>query len=171
MALPRKFKYFNGFVNGDNYMGLIPEVELPKLSKKVEDYQAGGMPGAIAVDLGFDSGALDMGITLGGVEARLLKTWGNATADGTQFRFAGSIQDEATGEAVACEIQTRGRFTELDPGSAKAGDDTSQKYTLKNTYLKLTIAGEEIIEVDLLNMIYVVGGVDVLEKHRANCGL
>ncbi|OZO65940.1 phage major tail tube protein, partial [Escherichia coli] len=39
------------------------------------------------------------------------------------------------------------------------------------TYYKLTINGEEIIEVDVLNMIYKVGGVDMMEKHRANIGL
>ena len=79
--------------------------------------------------------------------------------------------DTHPGDAVPCEIQTRGRFTELDPGSAKVGDDTSHKYTLKNTYYKLTINSEEIIEIDVLNMIYKVAGVDVLEKHRANIGL
>ncbi|MGZ0606261.1 phage major tail tube protein [Citrobacter freundii] len=35
----------------------------------------------------------------------------------------------------------------------------------------MTINSEEIIEIDVLNMIYKVAGVDVLEKHRANIGL
>ena len=171
MALPKKLKYFNMFFDGDNYFGMVPEITPAKLTRKTEDYQAGGMPGSVAVDLGFDAGALDMDITLGGMDAGLLKKWGIATADGMQTRYAGSYQDDSTGEAVPVEIQTRRRFTEMDPGTSKTGDDTSHKYTLKNTYYKLTINGEEIIEVDVLNMIYKVGGVDMMEKHRANIGL
>lgn len=73
MALPKKLKYFNMFFDGDNYFGMVPEITPAKLTKKTEDYQAGGMPGSVAVDLGFDAGALDMDITLGGLDAGLLK--------------------------------------------------------------------------------------------------
>lgn len=171
MALPKKLKYFNMFFDGDNYFGMVPEITPAKLTKKLEEYQAGGMPVAVAVDMGFDAGALDMDITLCGLDAGLIKKWGVTTADGMQVRFAGSYQDDASGEAVACEIQTRGRFSEIDPGSAKVGDDTSHKYSLKNSYYKLTINGEEIVEIDALNMIYNVAGVDILKQHRANIGL
>lgn len=73
MALPKKLKYFNMFFDGDNYFGMVPEITPAKLTRKTEDYQAGGMPGSVAVDLGFDAGALDMDITLGGMDAGLLK--------------------------------------------------------------------------------------------------
>ena len=52
MALPKKLKYFNMFFDGDNYFGMVPEITPAKLTKKTEDYQAGGMPGSVAVDLG-----------------------------------------------------------------------------------------------------------------------
>lgn len=109
------------FFDGDNYFGMVPEITPAKLTRKTEDYQAGGMPGSVAVDLGFDAGALDMDITLGGMDAGLLKKWGIATADGMQTRYAGSYQDDSTGEAVPVEIQTRGRFTEMDPARPKPG--------------------------------------------------
>jgi P2 family phage contractile tail tube protein len=170
MALPKKLKYFNMFFDGDNYFGMVPEITPPN-SPKNRRLPGGRYAGFGCGGSGLDAGALDMDITLGGMDAGLMKKWGVTTADGMQVRFAGSYQDDATGDAVPCEIQTRGRFTELDPGSAKVGDDTSHKYTLKNTYYKLTINSEEIIEIDVLNMIYKVAGVDVLEKHRANIGL
>ena len=52
MALPKKLKYFNMFFDGDNYFGMVPEITPAKLTRKTEDYQAGGMPGSVAVDLG-----------------------------------------------------------------------------------------------------------------------
>ena len=169
MGMPKKLFMFDLFIDGQTYLGQVEEVTPPKLSLKTEDYQGAGMVGSVAVMMGFDSGALDMDASMGGLMSELLESWG-ATIDGKQFRFAGSYYDDSTGESVPCEIQTRGRFTELDFGSAKAGDNTQHKYTIKNTYCKITIDNKETFEVDLLNMVWKVNGKDMLEKHRANIG-
>ena len=39
------------------------------------------------------------------------------------------------------------------------------------SYYKLTVDGEEIIEIDLLNFVEKVNGVDMLEKHRTAMGI
>ncbi|MDG0805305.1 MULTISPECIES: phage major tail tube protein [Pectobacterium] len=52
------------------------------LSRIEQSNQAGSMPDFVAIDFGFDTGALDMEITLGGLDAGLLKKWGASTADG-----------------------------------------------------------------------------------------
>ncbi|POX19225.1 phage major tail tube protein [Serratia marcescens] len=169
MGMPKKLFMFDVFINGQTYLGQVEEVTVPKLTLKTEDYQGAGMPGSVAVLMGLDGGALDMEVTMGGLESDLLKTFGG-TLDSLQLRFAGSYYDDATGQAVACEIQTRGRFTELDWGSAKAGDNTQHKYTLKNAYCKVNINNAEIFEVDLLNLIWKVDGKDLLEQHRKNIG-
>ena len=59
MAVPHKLRLFSCFINGDNYLGKVTSFTRPKLSRKVEDYQGGGMLGAVGVDLGLDAGALD----------------------------------------------------------------------------------------------------------------
>ncbi|NKG32836.1 phage major tail tube protein [Erwinia rhapontici] len=170
MGLPSKLFSWNTFVNGDSFLGIAEEITTPKLSRKTEDYQGAGMPMGVSIHLGFEAGAADMEITLGGLDARLLKTYG-ATIDGVQLRFAGSYLDDTTGLSIPCEIQTRGRVQEMDWGSAKQGDNTSHKYTLKNTYVKITINNEEAFELDALNMVWKVDGVDKLEEHRKNIGL
>ncbi len=38
MALPRKLKYLNLFNDGNNYIGVVEEMTLPKLSRKLEAY-------------------------------------------------------------------------------------------------------------------------------------
>ncbi|MGJ0639506.1 phage major tail tube protein, partial [Xenorhabdus bovienii] len=40
-----------------------------------------------------------------------------------------------------------------------------------NTYYKLTWDGEVMIEIDTVNMVEIVGGVDRLEAHRRAIGL
>lgn len=52
MGMPRKLKGFNLFQDGKNFRGQVKEVQLPKLTRKMEDYQGGGMGGPIQIDYG-----------------------------------------------------------------------------------------------------------------------
>ncbi|AZP49575.1 phage major tail tube protein [Rahnella aquatilis] len=171
MALPGKLKQFNIFVDGVSMIGVAEELTLPKFTRKTQTYRGGGMLASVDVDLGFDDGALDMDITVGGISVELLGKMGMDTADGMQLRFAGAYQDDSTAGIVTCEIQVRGRFTETDWGTAKVGDDTSHKYTLKNTYCKITVNDAVVLEVDALNFIHVVNGVDKAAAMRKALGL
>ena len=88
MAVPHKLRLFTCFVNGSNCIGKVSSVTLPKLTRKTEDFQGGGMIGSAAVDLGLDSGALDTTMVVGGlVQSLLLNYCGDI--DETRFRFAG----------------------------------------------------------------------------------
>ncbi len=171
MALPAKLKNFNIYVDGGSMVGVAQEMTLPKLTQKLIAYRGGGMMASVNVELGFDDGALDMDMSVGGLVVNLLKKMGTMTADGMQLRFVGAYQDDSTAVYKTCTIQTRGRFTEVDWGTAKVGEDTTHKYTLKNTYVKITVDGEVVLEVDALNMIWVVGGEDKMAALRKAMGM
>lgn len=172
MALPRKLKYLNLFNDGLSYMGLVSSVTLPKLARKLEKYRGGGMNGAAPVDFGLDDEALNVEWAIGGLPDDAL--WGQyaaASASTVPLRFCGSYQRDDTGDVVAVEIVLRGRHKEMDFGEQKQGEDTETKITTQCTYYKLTIDGKERIEIDTINMIERVNGVDMLERHRRNIGL
>lgn len=171
MALPHKLKNMNLFFNGDNWQGKAEEITLPKLTRKLEAYRAGGMNGAAHVDLGLEDDALGMEMTLGGMEAQLYKQWGIAEIDGVPLRFAGAYQRDDTGEVTACEVVVRGRLSEIDLGSAKQGDNTQVKFSFKPTYYRLVWNGADLIEIDVVNMVEKVDGVDRLAEQRAAIGL
>lgn len=151
MAIPKKIRLFTLFVNGVNYIGKIPSVTLPKLTRKTEDFQGAGMLGAVAVDLGVDSGALDASMVVGGVVEELIQKYGG-DIDELRLRFAGEIYSGGTSSLM--EVEMRGRITEIDPGDAKQGDDTNHTYAIKNTYYKLSVDDKPLLEIDLLNFIY-----------------
>ncbi|MBJ4597441.1 phage major tail tube protein, partial [Salmonella enterica subsp. enterica serovar Mbandaka] len=50
-------------------------------------------------------------------------------------------------------------------------ESSSTKVSSTNSYAKLTINGEVLYEVDLVNMVEIVGGVDLMEEHRNALGL
>lgn len=99
MAIPHKLRLFSCFVNGDNYLGKVTSFTRPKLSRKVEDYQGGGMLGAVGVDLGLEAGALDSTIVFGGVIKALFLEYG-AEIDGTRLRFAGEYFTDGESQLV-----------------------------------------------------------------------
>ena len=171
MALPRKLKHGNIFMDGENWIGVAEDFTPAKLSQKFEAYRGGGMMGAANIHMGLEDGALDTSFTFGGAEAALVKRMGLAKIDGVALRFAGSFQRDDTGEIVSVEIVQRGRFKELDRGTFKSGDNTQSKVSMVNTYYKETMNGVELCEIDLLNMIWIVDGVDLMAEHRKAIGL
>ncbi|WP_421594984.1 phage major tail tube protein [Rahnella sp. PD4] len=169
MALPKKLKYLNLFNDGNSYLGTVSALTLPKLTRKLENYRGGGMNGSAPVDFGLDDDALTFEWTVGGLDEQVLQQWGAVAA--VPLRFAGSFQRDDTGDISAVEVSLRGRHKEMDFGEYKQGEDTETKITTQCTYFKLTIDGKDVIEVDTVNMVEIVNGVDRLEQHRQNIGL
>lgn len=171
MALPRKLKHMNLFADGDNWQGLLEEFTPAKLTKKFENYRGGGMAGSVGVDMGYEDDALNTEFTLGGFEVNALKKHSAATHNAVLLRFAGSFQRDDTGEISAVEIVTRGRIKEFDNGNYKVSDNSAMKLSMVNSYYKVTVDGEDIIEIDTVNMVEIVDGEDMMAEHRAAIGL
>ena len=172
MAMPRKLKLMNVFLNGYSYQGVAKSVTLPKRTRKLENYRGAGMNGSAPVDLGLDDDALSMEWSLGGFpDSVIWELYAATGVDAVPIRFAGSYQRDDTGETVAVEVVMRGRQKEIDTGEGKQGEDTESKISVVCTYFRLTMDGKELVEIDTINMIEKVNGVDRLEQHRRNIGL
>ena len=169
MALPRILKHFNVFADGVTHAGEVEEIDLPKLTRKVEEYRAGGMNGPVEIDLGNDK--LELETTYGGLMREILQQYGTTTIDGAMLRFAGAYQREDSGEVDAVEIVVRGRHTEITFGKGKTGAKDPFKVKSSLTYYKLTVNGEEWIEIDHVNFIERVFGKDRLAEQRKAIGL
>jgi P2 family phage contractile tail tube protein len=132
MAFPSKLKNFNLFNDGNNYQGQVAEIDLPKLTRKTEDWRGAGMGGAVKVDMGQE--AMQMEWTCGGMMRGVLAQWGVTKHNAVLLRFAGAYQAEDSDTPDAVEVVVRGRHSEIDMGKAKAGDETSMKITTQLTY-------------------------------------
>ncbi|MCL1962450.1 MAG: phage major tail tube protein [Desulfovibrionaceae bacterium] len=169
MGLPRKLKNFATFVDGVNYMGETPEVTLPTLSRKMEEYRSGGMNGTVSLDLGQEK--MEAEIKAAGWQTELLASFGAGTHDAVLLRFAGAIQSDDSEAVQAVEVVMRGRLQEAKPDNIKAGDMTNISYKYPLSYYKLTVNGEVRIEIDLVNLVEVVNGDDRLAAVRTALGI
>ncbi|MDY1008771.1 phage major tail tube protein [Sphingomonas sp. CFBP9019] len=169
MAFPSKLKQTMMFNDGEAFIGETVSITPPKLVRKFEDYRAGGMSRAVKVDMGGE--ALEMEATYGGPMRQILRQHGMLNISGVQQRFVGSFQNDDTGAVDAVEIVTRGRHEEIDMGEWKPGEDTEFKVKSQLSYFKLTWNDVVEVEIDVLGMIEVVGGVDQMAAHRGALGL
>ncbi|MBX9612435.1 MAG: phage major tail tube protein [Burkholderiales bacterium] len=169
MSLPRKLKNFALFVNGESYVGQVPEVTLPKLTRKTEDYRAGGMNGPISADLGMDK--MEMKWTASGYIRSLLSQWATQTVGGVLLRFAGALQADDNAEITSMEVIVRGKHTELDFGKAEAGGKTEIQVSTAISYYKISLNGLPVIEIDFVNMIEIIDGTDLMVDVRTAIGL
>lgn len=169
MGLPRKLKDLMLFNAGVAYVGEVGSVTLPKLSRKLEAWRGGGMDGEVKVDLGQE--AMEMEFTCGGLMLDVLRQFGVMTAAGVMLRFAGAYQRDDTGAVDKVEVIVRGRHEEIDMGEAKGGEDTEFKVKSSLAYYKLVVNGRTEIEIDPINMVLIVGGVDRLAERRAALGI
>lgn len=169
MGLPRKLVNFATFQDGTNYMGETPEVTLPTLTRKMEEYRAGGMDGPIDLDFGQEK--MEAEIKAAGWPKGLMSKWGASTHDAVLLRFAGAIRSDDSEAVIAAEVVMRGRLSERDPGSNKAGELAEQTYKYALSYYKEVVDGEVVVEIDLVNMVCIVDGEDRNSALRAALGI
>jgi P2 family phage contractile tail tube protein len=168
MALPSKLKNMNVFNNGASYLGEVTSVTLPKLTRKMEDYRAGGMLAPVAIDHGLEK--LEIEVKCGGIMRDAIGQFGATQVDAVLLRFAGAYQRDSTGEVDAVEVTMRGRWSEVDMGDAKPGEDTEHTLKCALSYYQLSINGAEVVLVDIINMIERYNGVDVAAAQRNALG-
>ncbi|WP_405647447.1 phage major tail tube protein [Pseudomonas sp. Ld6] len=171
MAMPRKLKNLNLFNDGNSYLGLVKSLTLPSLGRKMEGYRGGGMNGPVKADLGMSDDGIQFEWKTGGLDLISLRQFGAVNASSVALRFSGPYQQDDTGETSNVEVVVRGRHETIEMGDAQPGEDTEHSMTTTCSYYKLTVDGEEIIEIDLLNFVEKVNGVDMLEKHRTGMGI
>ncbi|WOD12780.1 phage major tail tube protein [Pseudomonas sp. NyZ704] len=171
MAMPRKLKNLNIFNEGASYQGVAKAITLPPLSRKMEGYRGGGMNGTVKVDMGLSDDGIQVTWKLGGWDLLAIRQWGATSASAVGLRFSGAVQRDDTGDVSAVEVVMRGRHEEISFGDSEPGADTEHEITTTCTYYKLSVDGEVLVEIDILNMIEIVDGVDILEAQRRAVGL
>ena len=166
--IPQTLYNFNLFVDGNSYAGVASQVTLPKLKVKTEDYRAGGMDAPVKMDMGLE--ALDAAFSMTGVAKDVLKFFGLSDQNSFNGSFRGAFKNQK-GEVVAAVATFRGLLQEVDMGDWKTGEKGETKYSVGCSYYKLEIDGRVMYEIDPLNMVMVVDGVDQAAAERSALGL
>ncbi|HIQ19505.1 MAG TPA: phage major tail tube protein [Novosphingobium capsulatum] len=169
MGLPRTLQNLMLFNEGQSYVGEVKTVTLPTLTRKLEEYRGGGMSAPVKLDMGME--ALEMKSVFGGPERAMLRQFGVVRVNGVYLRFVGFYQQQDTGQSDTIEIVVRGRHSEIEMGDQELGSAADFTVTSALAYYKLIWNGRTEIEIDPLNMVQIVDGVDLMAQQRSALGL
>jgi len=150
MQMPSTLKAFNYFNDGDSWLGIVDEIELPKIRKKIEDHQGAGMQAPAPMSMGFE--AMEMTATMAGIVAAAVQQGTVCGVASVIGRFSGAYQRDDTCAVAPMDIYIRGTCSEVDLGTAKQGEKNSVKLSFKLSYLRVVYDGATLAEIDALDV-------------------
>lgn len=158
MGAPNSLKGFNLFVGVHSLIGVISSGTEPKLTMKTEDWQGGGMFSPAEMQFGHEKLMLEF--ALGGLESKILKSFGSPRIDAEGFRLVGAYQRDDGAGTDAVEITMRGRFSEADFGNMEQSKPSDHKYKVSPVYYRRTVNGQEEVLIDVFAGVFRIFGVD-----------
>ncbi|HYD66995.1 phage major tail tube protein [Azospirillum sp.] len=169
IQLPRVLKNLNLFMDGIGYAGRVDEVTLPKLSIKAVEHRAGGMDLPVQLDMGLT--AMEIAMVLSDFEPEVFRSFGLLDSAGTPITVRGAFQAQGSADVLAVSIAMRGGWKTLDAGKWKPGEKSILTVTGALSYYKLMVGSETLVEIDAVNMVRIIDGVDQMKAMRDAIGL
>jgi P2 family phage contractile tail tube protein len=160
---PQTIKTLNLFVDGDGYAGALDDVQLPNLVIKTEDYDGAGDV-AIALDVGMEKLMLEA--TINQMEKNLYKLFGKK---GVNLTGRAGVSED--GKIIPVIVNMTGTMNEIGGDPLKRNSVVGTKIKIDLDYYALTIDGDQVVEIDVINNIRKIDGVDQLSEARAAAGL
>lgn len=169
MNLPRQLQDMGVHGDGDSFLGQCTTFTRPVLVEKLEDFDAGGLLTAVKISTGRLE-PLEATHVYGGDMPTLNRGFGAAELDANQLRFSGAYQNDATGQLDDLQIVIRGKHVSIDAGNDEVGSKSGTTYKTNCVYYKQTRNGVVEFEIDVLNGVFLVYGVDRRAQIRAIIG-
>lgn len=164
MRLPPMLKDFDVFAANQRFKGLATTYVRPKIALKTETWLAAGMLGEVKLAFGLEE--LESESKFGGDQPALNAEFGDPRIDGSLLRFVGAYQAEDDGDVTRVEITQRGRTVEIDRGDDEKGTKTEVSYKHSLVYYKEVVDGVVMFEIDMLESVFIVNGVDRWQQIR-----
>lgn len=160
----------NVYIDGNSFLGKTEEIKMPDVVVTMTEHKALGLVGKVELPSGLDK--MESTQKWNSLYPEVLKKAANPfTAVQLQCR---SSMETYTGagrtEQVPVVAYITGTFKKFPMGNYKQHDNVEAETSMSVTYVRLSINGVDVIEVDVLANIYKVDGVDLLEAYKTNIG-
>lgn len=165
--LPRHLRNFQVLIDGRGYAGRADEVTLPTLAITTEEHRAGGMDSPVEVDMGME--LMEASVVLSDYDESVIAGFG-LLGNGVPITLRGAIQRQ--GEAAQPVIvKMLAGLKSREVGAFAVGGKQTTTLTYSVRKYAESINGVEYVNIDVENMVRVIGGVDQLASQRAAIGL
>lgn len=169
--VPEKLINFRVYEDGTDLLG-IADVELPSIEAMTETIKGAGIAGEVESPVLGHFGSMSLTLNWRAVTKPTVHLT-RQKAHNLDLRGATQIYNSGTGEYKVSSLKVSVRCipkkTELGKLDVWATADASNEFEV--TYMKVTLDGKDIVEIDKYNYICVINGEDYLKKVRQALGL
>jgi hypothetical protein len=166
--IPEKINDFNSYLDGTKMIGVAASVDLAEISMKTSTISGMGINGEIdSPDIGqFES--MEQEVQFSTLYSSYADMLAPTKTVNLTFRAAQQVYDKTGGYAFkGLRVVEKGRVKKFKPGKLEKGESMEATVTLELTYILIENDGSPLVEIDKLNGIYNVNGVDMLKDIKA----
>ena len=167
--IPEVINNFNAYSNGNLLVGVTGSVPLPNFEAITEEISGAGVLGSYETSIpGFYS-SMSQQIPFRILDTDIFSLMRPGDPVALTFRASEQHTVKSTGalDYRGMRVVERGRMKSFEPGKLELGKQMEASVTLELLYIMIEIDGKTKLEYDKLNSVFVVDGIDLLEKVRA----
>jgi P2 family phage contractile tail tube protein len=171
-VVPEVINDFNCYnSDGNRLVGMTASVKIAQVQTLKATISGAGIGGEYETPVVGHTSSISQEIPFKSITSEYLDYMDHSVVKGVTLRGAFQCLDASTGNTFMCPLvyEVRGKTKDVDPGTVEKGNPMNGNLTFEALYLKLTVDGAVIYEIDKLNNIFMVNGKDLMEEVRNMC--
>lgn len=166
--VPEKINDFNVYLDGTKMIGNGASMDLPEINMKTSTIEGGGISGEIDSPTIGQFESMEQVVPFNTLYSSAMDMLSPTKTVNLTFRAAQQVYDKTGGYTFkGLRVVEVGRVKSFKPGKIEKGETMEAEVTLELTYIMIEVDGKQLVEVDKLNSVYKVNGVDMLAEINA----
>jgi len=169
--IPSLLNHYNVYNSAEKLVGVSGEVELPEFSSITDTLEGTGVLGEIEDPATGQFESMTVKIPFAILLTSVYDICNVNESALLTLRGSEQVIDPSTGKTVyqPCKVVLRGKAKTITNGSMQKGKKMEPEVELEILYIKIEVNNEELVELDKLNFVYKVRGVDLMADIRSQC--
>lgn len=169
--IPEVINCFNVYNGGNKLIGLSGEISLPDFQSLTETISGSGILGEFETTVAGMFSSMEMEIPFRILDDDIFSFMDPTKSVNLTLRASEqyTVKSTAAVDYKGLRVVIRGRKKNFKPGTVKNGAQMGASITTEILYILIELNGKKMIELDKLNGVYIVNGVDLLRKVRKYC--
>lgn len=165
-GIPEVIHDFNLYLSGNKLGGVTGEVALPDFEAVTETISGAGILGEFESVIAGRYGSMEQEVPFRVINEDMFKLIDPTVP--VELTLRGAIQQtvKATGavDYIGMRVVFRGRSKKIAIGTVKQGGPMDSSIALELTYILIEMGGKSKVELDKINGVFKINGVDLLAK-------
>ena len=165
-GIPEVIHDFNLYLSGNKLGGVTGEVALPDFEAVTETISGAGILGEFESVIAGRYGSMEQEVPFRVINEDMFKLIDPTVP--VELTLRGAIQQtvKATGavDYIGMRVVFRGRSKKIAIGTVKQGGPMDSSIALELTYILIEMDGKSKVELDKINGVFGINGVDLLAK-------